>query len=285
MFKIVFNDSTELLVEQVPMPENISVKGVSTKCLHYKLSTAEFPTLESIKEYFSDETKTSKVEVFCIMDDDETVAEGTYENMTKIQRVAVEEDIVHVYLVAVSTIPEKIADLEDRLDAAVKNASEVKAVQDETVSAVKEDVAAVKVEVAEVKASIPVKKTRDQMTLEEYKEYKISESKANLAAWLEVTTVKSSVHGGVEEEYSITATKQQQLTAMIFLAQTNEEFVPSWNATGKACTYDWTLDELLQLAFEIQAVVRPMVSKQQKMEEDINAATSKDAVDEVVITF
>lgn len=285
MYKLVFNDSTELLVEQVPIQETILVKGVDEVCIHYRLSTKEFPSLENVKAYFNDENKTSVVDIFEASEVGEDVPYTTFENMTKIQRVVVEDDVMNVYMIAVSTIPQKVADLEAKLAAAVKDASEVKAAQDETVSAVKEDVAAVKVEVAEVKASIPVQKTREQMTLEEYKEYKIKESKANLAAWLEVTTVKSSVHGGAEEEYSITATKQQQLTAMIFLAQTNEEFVPSWNATGKACTYDWTLDELLQLAFEIQAVVRPMVSKQQKMEEDINAATSKDAVDEVVITF
>lgn len=44
------------------------------------------------------------------------------------------------------------------------------------------------------------------------------------------------------------------------------EYQPSWNATGEANTYVWTLIELMQPAHEITLTVKPKVLKQQAIE-------------------
>lgn len=63
------------------------------------------------------------------------------------------------------------------------------------------------------------------------------------------------------------------------------KYQASWNATGEPCTYDWTLSELVILAAEIEAVVRPLISKQQEMEVAIKNAGSIDVAKKVKITF
>ena len=126
-------------------------------------------------------------------------------------------------------------------------------------------------------------------TLEELKAWQVKQSKKNLEAYLESNPVKSSAHGDIEKYYSITKEKQSLLTQMILVTQlaiqSEVEYQPSWNAAGEACTYDWTLDELQQLAFEIESIVRPLVSHQQTMEAEIYAAESKEAVMDISITF
>jgi len=83
----------------------------------------------------------------------------------------------------------------------------------------------------------------------------------------------------------MTQDKQSQLMAVIMMATLNPEYTPSWNASGEVCTYDWTLDELQLLAAHIEAVVRPLVAKQQKMEVAIKEATTIADVKAIDITF
>jgi uncharacterized coiled-coil DUF342 family protein len=113
------------------------------------------------------------------------------------------------------------------------------------------------------------------LSLSDAKQARITESQAALAEWLEDNPVESTCHGGVVDKYSITAEKQAYLQAMILIttmAQTNNiPYQPSWNAKGKPCTYDWTLAELQQLAIEIEQVVRPRISRQQAIEQEILA--------------
>ena len=76
---------------------------------------------------------------------------------------------------------------------------------------------------------------------------------------------------------------------MIAVAEMAEKagvsYQPSWNATGEVCTYDWTVDELKQLAFEMESFVRPLVSKQQAIETEIKACTTVEEVINVVISY
>lgn len=120
------------------------------------------------------------------------------------------------------------------------------------------------------------------------KEALIAQSKQNLAIYLATHTVTSTCHGGTAE-YSITSEKQSYLASMIVTAQMAQasgiDYQPSWNATGQVCTYDWTLEQLQQLAFEIESVVRPLVSKQQTMEASINNCASIEALNEIDISF
>jgi hypothetical protein len=123
----------------------------------------------------------------------------------------------------------------------------------------------------------------DNMSFEELKSYYISKSKQNLADYFKTATIISECHGLVGKEYSINEDKQNRLTQMISMTMLaiqmkNTLFKPSWNATGESCDYTWTLTELQQLAFEMEAVVRPLVSKQQEVENKIKECTTKEAV-------
>ncbi len=126
-------------------------------------------------------------------------------------------------------------------------------------------------------------------TLVELKAWQINQSKKNLETYLESNPIKSSARGETQKYYSITREKQSLLTQMILVTQlaiqSGVEYQPSWNAAGEACTYDWKIEELQQLAFEIEAVVRPLVSHQQTMEAELNASETKEAVMAISITF
>ena len=126
-------------------------------------------------------------------------------------------------------------------------------------------------------------------TLEEIKKHLILESKGNLELYLAAHPITSKCHGDVEKQYTITKEKQTLLTQMIMIAQVavnaGQTYQPSWNAQGEPCTYDWTLQELQQLAFEAEAVVRPLVSHQQTMEAEINAAETKENALTIDIIF
>lgn len=117
----------------------------------------------------------------------------------------------------------------------------------------------------------------------------IAQSKSNLKQFLSNFKLTSSCHGDIEQQYSITENKQSQLHIMISLATMAQlngaDYQCSWNATGKDCTYDWTLEELQQLGFEIESVVRPLVSKQRELEVEIRQADSLEKLQEININF
>ena len=143
-------------------------------------------------------------------------------------------------------------------------------------------------ELDEAKYSKLIQEAADSYFIQ-LKETMIQDSKKNLASYLESYSIKSACHGGVEADYSISSEKQQHLASMIMTAQMAQTagipYQPSWNAKGKPCTYDWTLEELTQLAFEIEAVVRPLVSRQQAMEMELDAASTMEELEAVDITF
>lgn len=117
----------------------------------------------------------------------------------------------------------------------------------------------------------------------------IIQSKKNLEKYLQEHTVYSKCHGDIEKQYSITAEKQQHLTSMILkaqgAAQIGLEYQPSWNAAGEERTNDWTISELQQLAIEIEAVVRPLVTAQQKAEVAIKKASTIEELEGIYISF
>lgn len=129
---------------------------------------------------------------------------------------------------------------------------------------------------------------KQEKLFEERKKSLINQSKQNLADYLACHTVTSTCHGEAAK-YSITSEKQSYLASMIMTTQMAQTagiaYKPSWNASGQACTYDWTLEQLQQLAFEIESVVRPLVSKQQMMEMQLSAAETLEALEAVDITF
>ena len=124
--------------------------------------------------------------------------------------------------------------------------------------------------------------------LDEAKMKKIAETKKALASFLDTHKISSSCHGEMKE-YSITSEKQQYLANMILTAQMAEqagvEYQVSWNAAGEPCTYDWNVEQLRQLAFEIETDVRPLVSKQQAMEVQLREASNIEELHAIKIDF
>ena len=115
------------------------------------------------------------------------------------------------------------------------------------------------------------------------KERKIKESKELLAIWLANNPLVSKVHGQ-EATYTVTAEKQSLLTQNILLAQLKQSTTTTWNCQGGVCE-EWTIEELSQLALEIEAYIRPRIKKQQHYEVEINACTTVEEVEAIEIEY
>lgn len=126
------------------------------------------------------------------------------------------------------------------------------------------------------------------IAIDELKQEYIQYSKTLLEKYLLNNPLKSSVHNG-EKYYSITSEKQILLTKEILMCQMAEaneiEYYPSWNATGEASTYDWTLQELMQLAYEITLTVKPKILKQQSIEKKIEECTTIKEILNIKISY
>ena len=127
------------------------------------------------------------------------------------------------------------------------------------------------------------------LSLEDAKIYRINESKQLLEEFLAAHPITSTCHQDKPAQYSITSEKSTLLLTMISMTEMCEAsgvpYQPSWNATGQSCTYDWTLQELKQLALEIEQVVRPLISYQQHVEEYIQSVENMEALTAVIIDY
>ena len=120
--------------------------------------------------------------------------------------------------------------------------------------------------------------------LDTTKEARIAQSKADLEAYLE-TNPLTWTDG---KQYTITETKQNQLTSKLLAAtlsaQTSTPYTLTWNDTGEVCK-EWTLEELSALAFAIDARVTSLVTYQQTQEVAIKNATSQEELDAIVVDY
>lgn len=249
--KIVLSDGKQYMVSLVTMvTENRLCVGFIGVQSYDELRAALTPEALSVIKYYSDEN---------------TESFDTYEDYTKFIKTSTTEAEdgtldVAVYLEK----PDEITILKN------------------TVSQMDSTVAALG---SQVNPTI----NTDTCTLEESKAWQINLSKVNLETYLAANPITSTCHGETEKQYSVTKDKRDFLTQEIAISQmavqSGIDYQPSWNATGENCTYDWTLQELQQLTFEIAIVVKPLVSKQQSMETDLNAAETKEALLAVDIIF
>lgn len=117
---------------------------------------------------------------------------------------------------------------------------------------------------------------------------KIALSKTMLAEYLENNPIHSSAHNGIEGIYSITNEKQTLMMSQYMTYQIEKAVNPNakltWNETGKACE-EWTEEEFLQLVLEIKAYVYPLVSYQQRLEENITKCVSQEELDEIIMDY
>lgn len=127
------------------------------------------------------------------------------------------------------------------------------------------------------------------LSLEDAIAFRVKESAAALSEYLAANPITSTCHKGIAAKYSITKDKQEYLQSMISVCtlakQNGTPYQPSWNATGEVCSYDWTIEELVKLAMEIESTVRPLVSYQQTIENKIKKCTTMDELKAVVINY
>ncbi len=122
--------------------------------------------------------------------------------------------------------------------------------------------------------------------IEGAKAYKITESKDKLAEWLanHPITYKDG------KQYSVTAEKQSLLNGNLSSYERAQGASPSvkyplrWNATGEECT-EWEYEDLVSLSLAIAAYVAPKVAEQQAIEIAINACSTIEELNGVVISY
>ncbi|MFA9380481.1 MAG: hypothetical protein ACERKO_05415 [Acetanaerobacterium sp.] len=146
----------------------------------------------------------------------------------------------------------------------------------------------VNVDIETLKAQIATVIPAEPETLEGHKKSKVALSKKMLAVYLEENPLLSTAHGGVSKLYSVTAEKQSLITGILLMAnaaaQTGVPYEVTWNATGESCEA-WTAAELSQLAFEINAYIKPLIAEQQHVEVVVAACQSIEDVQSVVIDY
>ena len=115
---------------------------------------------------------------------------------------------------------------------------------------------------------------------------KITESKEKLAEWLanHPMTYKDG------KQYSVTAEKQSLLNGNLSSYERAQGASPSvkyplrWNATGEECT-EWEYEDLVGLSLAIVAYIAPKVAEQQAIEIAINACSTIEELNGVVISY
>lgn len=120
------------------------------------------------------------------------------------------------------------------------------------------------------------------LSLDEYKQLKIDESKSVLKDYLELHPITSTVHSGIVGTYSITEENQNRMVQNYLSYQIEKTVSPStakltWNQTGEECE-EFTEEEFLALIVEVKARVYPLVSYQQSIEKKIRNAKSKEEI-------
>ena len=262
MYYVELNDASLFEVTEIIKETTTKLKGVTLKAIEMELQNAD---IELVRSAFSSEFNTRTVKLLS----EKKITMTVYDGYSILRSIATNEQDLNenpekpkytVVLAMTSDISSLVPQLQERI--------------------------------AELEAEIitlTAEPDPSQMDLDQLKEYMISMSKMNLDVYLSEHPVVSTCHAGVEAEYTCTLEKQTLLNSAIAMAEIHNKlgtaYQASWNARGEECTYDWTLDELIMLAIDIEAFVKPLVSAQQSMESKINAATTKEEVFDVSISF
>lgn len=128
----------------------------------------------------------------------------------------------------------------------------------------------------------PVERTEEEIQADRLpgaKVARIAKSKADLADYL----ASHPLTWTDGNQYSITQEKQAQLTSTLVSAQVDGE-PPEWNTTGGQCR-EWKLEELAALGVAIKRRVKALVKYQQGQEIAMNAATTMEELERVVVDY
>lgn len=262
MYYVELNDASLFELTDIITETTTDLKGERLKALSMDVQNAQ---IDLIRSSFGSEFNTRTIKLLS----EGKILMTTYNNYTILRSIATDEqDLIdnpenlkyRVILAMPSDVGTIVPQLQDRIQEMEDQLVELTAAPDPT-----------------------------QMDLDELKEYRIAQSKANLEAYLAANPVTSSCHGE-PAQYACTLEKQSLLNNAIAMAEIHasvgdDTYKISWNATGEECTYDWTKEQLVQLAIEIETFVKPLISQQQAMESMIKAADTKEGVNEVNINF
>lgn len=137
----------------------------------------------------------------------------------------------------------------------------------------------VEINANELYLKIPITKDIDT-----YKQEKIDMSKQLLADWLENNPMLYTDG----KYYSVTSEKQALLNGnLASYERALNAGIPyplKWNSTGEECV-EWEYNDLLTLSLTIAEYVSTKVSKQQAIEIQINACTSVEELDTIIISY
>ena len=126
------------------------------------------------------------------------------------------------------------------------------------------------------------------LTLQEYKEARIAQSKTLLEKFLNDHPLISACKNNIFAPYTATTEKQNlfmnQCVTYYFNTINHIEDTLMWNERGKPCTV-WTMEEAIKFMNGMKAYTKPLVSTQQQYEVDILALPDKAAVEAYVIDY
>lgn len=133
-----------------------------------------------------------------------------------------------------------------------------------------------------------INKSPATMTLEEYKEARIEQTKQLLQKFLATHPLISNCKNNIFAPYNATTEKQNMFVAQFALYTFNKqagiEDTMTWNECGKPCTI-WTDAECITFMNHMKAYTKPLVSAQQQYEVDILALNTKAEVEAYEIDY
>lgn len=233
--------------------------------------------IEEVKDTFSSRD-ISSMEFY----DDTGGLLGIYDGYTAIKKLSMEmKSTPSGPPMEHSCIVLKYISLEEKLDL-----TEARIL--EKTNALNTKTSAIETKVIELDAAINPVVDTESMTLKELKQYRINESKQLLAEYLSNNPLNSDCHNQTMGTYSITKEKQDLMISNYITYQIKKQTEPNteltWNETGKSCEL-WTEAEFLELICQVEQKVKPRVSKQQALEEEIMDCKTKEEVSAVVIGY
>lgn len=123
----------------------------------------------------------------------------------------------------------------------------------------------------------------DKMSLEEYKDYSIEQTKDYIDIKLRCGIVyDGQLYNACKDKQNLLA---NQLGLYMVNAQAGEPDELSWNTKDGVCIDGWSPDELRKLGNAMKAAAKPLQKKQQEAELRIKAAINREEIDIIMQEF
>lgn len=294
MLTLRLNDATEVKISDDGFIDSVvKINDITTNAVSF---TTQGLVVSAVREFFNDTKKTAKMQVI----DSHKSVMSTVNGYTELLSVSVCLSTDGESYIVTMAQPTDIESIKNEMKSALRSMKESNKTITGSVNELSE-----KIDRNSHDISLQLENTNtainhiqeaiappnpDSMSLEELKKFYVEKSKKELEKWLIEHPMTSSVHGGKEAIYSVTAEKQVLLQYAIMVAQMqkaakNDAYKVCWNASGDLLEDNWTIEELSALALEINEYVRPYVIEQQMKETEIMEAVSIDVVKNVNMSY